>query len=275
MPAPGPSPSAPPPGHPVLALHGFTGTGEDFAELAATTGGRWICPDLPGHGNRAHDPPAAFDPEAWARHLLPTLPPRLHAVGYSLGGRLLLHLLGRAPHRFASAALLGVGPELLDPAARAERRRADAAWSERLRTTTLPEFLRAWYAQPVLQSLGTHDSPALRARRHRQEQANPEGWALSLTQHGKGALPPASPLFPRLNFPILVLAGEEDPKFRERAPKLAARLPNARADTLPHAGHAPHLEQPQATADRLREFWRETDGNPESSGQESRQAPLP
>lgn len=254
-----PEPSAVP-GLPVLALHGFTGTGTDFAPLAARAGGPWICPDLPGHGIRAHDPPDAFAPDTWAGHLLPSLPPRLHAVGYSLGGRLLLHLLVRDPGRFASAVLVGVGPELLDPDARAGRRERDALWINQLRSEPLPSFLRAWYAQPVLRSLGEHDSPALRARRRRQEHAEPEGWARSLACHGKGALPLATPLFPRLTFPILVLAGEDDRKFRGEAAELATRLPRAHADTLPRAGHAPHLEQPAATAGRLREFWRTTEG---------------
>lgn len=265
MAGPGPPGSDPAPTLPVLALHGFTGTGEDFAALASAAGGSWTCPDLPGHGSRHAAPPEAFPPGQWAASLLATLPRRLHAVGYSLGGRLLLHLLTQAPERFASAVLLGVGPELGDPADRARRRESDETWIQRLRAEPLPAFLHAWYQQPVLRSLGEADSRVLRERRERQLAADPVGWARSLAYHGKGALEPAADRWPSLRFPILVLAGEDDPTFRARGADLAALLPRARAESLGGAGHAPHLEQPEATAGRLRAFWQEAEDEPGTS----------
>jgi pimeloyl-ACP methyl ester carboxylesterase len=49
-----------------------------------------------------------------------------------------------------------------------------------------------------------------------------------------------------MDFPALVMAGEEDPKFTAIARELAAGLPRATFSMLPECGHTPHVENPRA-----------------------------
>jgi pimeloyl-ACP methyl ester carboxylesterase len=75
-------------GLPLLALHGFTGSGADFAPLAAALGRAVIAPDLPGHGGTSGPPlGVAACADALALLLTRLSLRRVDLLGYSLGGR--------------------------------------------------------------------------------------------------------------------------------------------------------------------------------------------
>jgi 2-succinyl-6-hydroxy-2,4-cyclohexadiene-1-carboxylate synthase len=68
------------------------------------------------------------------------------------------------------------------------------------------------------------------------------------------------PLWDRLGeltLPVTLVVGERDEKFRAIAARMAERLPDARLAVVPGAGHAAHLEAPEALAHQL--------GSPSSS----------
>ena len=56
---------------------------------------------------------------------------------------------------------------------------------------------------------------------------------------------------------MTLVVGERDAKFREIGERMAERLPAARLVAIPGAGHAAHLERPEAVAYQL--------GSPSSS----------
>ena len=59
----------------------------------------------------------------------------------------------------------------------------------------------------------------------------------------------------RIPTPTLLLWGERDGIVgRDYAENWAARLPNARLETIPDAGHYPQWEQPEAFAARVAAF---------------------
>ena len=61
-------------------------------------------------------------------------------------------------------------------------------------------------------------------------------------------MPPFWERLGAIQAPTLVLAGAEDPPYIAFAKRLAAIIPRSRAVVVPEAGHAVHLEQPEATA---------------------------
>ncbi|RMH04922.1 MAG: alpha/beta fold hydrolase [Planctomycetota bacterium] len=96
----------------VLLLHGSPGGMADFDRLAAGLTGacRVIVPDLPGFGaSRAL--PADLSIRTHARQCLELLDAlevqAVHAVGFSMGGGVALHLAELAPERVRSLVLLG------------------------------------------------------------------------------------------------------------------------------------------------------------------------
>jgi len=54
--------------------------------------------------------------------------------------------------------------------------------------------------------------------------------------------------------PTLIVVGELDRMFRTASEYMAAKIPGARLEVIPAAGHAANLEQPEAFNRVLREF---------------------
>jgi lipase len=124
-------------GAPVLALHGVTGHGARFRDLAerGLPELRWLAPDLRGHGRSTWDAP--WGAEQHVDDLLAVLDAegieRCAVVGHSFGGLLATHLAASAPQRVSVAALIDPaiaqsGHEMLEAA---EETRRDEGWESR------------------------------------------------------------------------------------------------------------------------------------------------
>ena len=65
---------------------------------------------------------------------------------------------------------------------------------------------------------------------------------------GAGAVEPVGCRLGELPMPCTLIAGAEDAKFAAIAHEMAATIPQATVCVIPEAGHAAHLEAPDATA---------------------------
>jgi pimeloyl-ACP methyl ester carboxylesterase/membrane protein DedA with SNARE-associated domain len=95
----------------VILLHGSPGDNREVAGIAQGLGPtrRAIAPDLPGFGGSTWSVPD-YSIEAHARYLSALLDSlrldRVHLVGFSMGGGVVLHLADQEPERVASITLL-------------------------------------------------------------------------------------------------------------------------------------------------------------------------
>jgi 2-succinyl-6-hydroxy-2,4-cyclohexadiene-1-carboxylate synthase len=169
-------------------------------------------------------------------------------VGYSQGGRIALHVALALPHRVTSVLLIGASPGLADDAEREQRRLADERLAEQIESLPIDEFARQWAHTPLLA-----DAPSdVVARSHADRlQSTPQGLAAALRGLGTGALPSLWDQLPNLQMPVSLLAGERDVKFTALAQDMAARIPRASVTIVPGAGHAVHLERPDAVVAAL------------------------
>jgi 2-succinyl-6-hydroxy-2,4-cyclohexadiene-1-carboxylate synthase len=240
----------------VVLLHGFTQTRRSWRRTVQALGGRYraLAPDLPGHGQAAHRVASVDACTAYVRALAPD---RFMLAGYSMGGRVALHAALTLRDRIDRLVLIGASPGLADPAERAARRVADEALAERLETIGVEAFAREWAAQPLFAGQPERIAAAAHADRLRN---TPEGLAAALRGLGTGAMDPLWDRLPELALPVTLLVGERDEKFRAIAEQMAARLPDADVVIVDGAGHAAHLEAPQAVAHQL--------GSDSSSGSE-------
>jgi 2-succinyl-6-hydroxy-2,4-cyclohexadiene-1-carboxylate synthase len=237
----------------VALVHGFTQTSRCWAPLdrhLAVWGSVWGV-DLPGHGA---SPPGPVDLWSTGRAAASATPADLH-LGYSLGGRVLLHGSLADPEAVDRLVLIGAHPGIEDPDARRRRRAEDDARAEHLERVGTAAFLDEWLAGPLFAGLDP-------ARAHRRARLVNEAGALAdaLRMLGTGVQDPLWDRLGELAMPVLVLAGERDGRFREIGTRTAQAIgANATFATVPQVGHAVHLEDPKTTTAIVRS-WLDASG---------------
>jgi 2-succinyl-6-hydroxy-2,4-cyclohexadiene-1-carboxylate synthase len=240
-------------GPPVTLLHGFTQSGRSWQEVIATmpSGWRWVVPDLRGHGETRIQPGApctmdacTADLELLWDHLGLDRP---HLVGYSMGGRLALHVAARRPERLLSLLTIGAHAGL-EEAAREGRRQGDDALVRRIEQDGLEAFIDYWSALPLfagLEGRGPSFVAQLRAERMRNTAA---GLAASLRGMGAGQMEPLWDELGHMTVPSTFVAGQLDHGYVASARRLASVVPNGRVEIVLRAGHTVHQERPEAFA---------------------------
>jgi len=231
---------------PIVLLHGFTQTGASWAPIVAELRSRApiIVPDAPGHGGSSR---VRADLWRTADLLVETVGRPALWVGYSMGGRMALHVALAHPDQVEGLVLISTTPGIDSPEQRKARRAADDALAERIHTEGTEAFLDFWLAQPLFGTL-----PPDSARREARLANKEDGLASSLRLAGTGS---QEPLWDRLaqlkkrSLPVLLIAGELDRKYSDEAARMASAIgPTARVVIVSGAGHACHLEHPRVVA---------------------------
>ncbi len=229
----------------LVWLHGFTqtkSTGHQFRSIL-TGAYEVLTIDLPGHGENAGVSASLDETADLLADALPNEPFVLS--GYSLGGRVALHVALRHPERVSQLALLSVTAGIIEDAERAARTARDEILATRIETIGAQAFLDEWLAQPLFASLPL--DPLERATRS----VDAKGLADSLRRAGTGTQGWLGPRLAGLTVPSTIVAGAKDPKFMTEAERLATYLPHASISVVLDAGHAAHLERPEACASAL------------------------
>jgi 2-succinyl-6-hydroxy-2,4-cyclohexadiene-1-carboxylate synthase len=230
----------------LLLLHGFTHTGASWDPVRAALGERYraLAPDIRGHGSASDLEPVTLD--AVVSDAVALAPARFTLVGYSMGGRIALHLaLAALAGRVERLVLIGASPGIADPEERAARRAADERLASEIEGSTIEEFASRWARTPVLAGQPAAVQALVDEDRLR---STPGGLARALRGLGTGALPSLWSRLGELAMPVVLIAGEGDGKFTATASAMALELPDARVVIVPGAGHAVHLEAPSAVA---------------------------
>ena len=203
---------------PVLLIHGFASSFErnwrepGWVDVLGEEGHEVRGVDLLGHG----DAPKPTDPEAYRdldRCIEQVLPEegRVDAVGFSLGGQLLLRVAARSPQRFRRIAVGGVGDNIFRPSGSEDAARA-------------VETGRAGESD--------HEASGAFARFAQAPGNDPAALAACLRRPHE---PVRAAELAGVTVPVLVVLGDRD--FVGPAEQLMAALPDARLVTLAGADH--------------------------------------
>lgn len=123
-------------GEPLLWLHGFLGTGDDWRYIfkEPPPGFRIIAPDLRGHGSSTN-PTNTFSFRDAARDVLALLRhldiPRVKAIGLSGGGITLLHMATLQPEAIEAMVVVSAPPYFPAQARTLQRQLSEAMLGER------------------------------------------------------------------------------------------------------------------------------------------------
>ena len=230
----------------VVLLHGFTHTGASWDPVVAALAEsyRALAPDIRGHGSATDRMPVAL--EGVLHDFAMVAPARCTLAGYSMGGRIALHVALGLPGRVDRLVLIGASPGIADGDEREARRRADERLAAEIEASTIEQFAARWALTPVLAGQPPAVAAAVAADRLRNR---PVGLARALRGLGTGALRSLWDRLPELEMPVVLVVGERDQKFRAIAGEMVASgLERAEIVVVPGAGHAVHLEAPGAVA---------------------------
>ncbi len=203
---------------PVLMVHGFASSFErnwrepGWVDVLQEEGHPVIGVDILGHGEapKPTDPDAYRDLHIGIETALPA-EGQVDALGFSMGGQLLLRVAARAPERFRRLAIGGVGDNIFTRSVSDDAARAILA------------------GQP---GESDHEAAGAFARFAQAAGNDPEALAACMRR-------PSEPIteeeVSRVKMPVLVVLGDRD--FVGPADRLMAALPEARLVTLAGADH--------------------------------------
>ena len=240
-------------GPPVTLLHGFTQSGRSWRELIShmPEGWKWVVPDLRGHGQTVTSVGAPCSMDACTEDLVALWEEldlgRTHLVGYSMGGRLALHVAARRPERLLSLLTIGAHAGL-DEGARAGRRQGDEALAERIEHDGIESFVDYWGSLPLFAGLVRRGEGYVGQLRAERLQNHAAGLACSLRGMGAGVMEPLWDDLGRMGVPCTFVAGQLDHGYAASARRLATTVPHGQVEIVLRAGHAVHQERPDAFA---------------------------
>ena len=187
-------------GEPLLLLHGFTGSGDDWKHVFAEplAGYRIIAPDLPGHG-RSPNPRNDFKFADVSRDVFALLDQleidRVKAIGVSAGANTLLHMATQQPSRILSMIHVSGTPRF-------------------------PEQARA-----IMRATKGEDALSRHAREFAGDRDDMDFTAARLSA---------------ITAKTLIVHGDRDPFYPvEQAVELLRGIPNASLWVVPDGGHGP------------------------------------
>jgi pimeloyl-ACP methyl ester carboxylesterase len=210
-------------GSPLILLHGFTGSGGDWAHVfdltALSRERRLIVPDLRGHG-RSTNPSTKFTHRACALDVF-TLLDRLgihefDAIGMSLGGNTLIHMSTQQPDRVRAMVLVSATPYF-------------------------PEQARAIMRGMTAEERSAEEWEILRARHvHGDDQIR------ALVRHGAGFAESyedmnfTGPYLSTIKARTMIVYGDRDPLYPvEIAVEMYRAIPRSALWVVPGGGHGP------------------------------------
>ncbi len=199
------------------------------------------------------EPPECDSLGAMAEAILKTAPASFALAGHSMGGRVALEILRRAPQRVARLALLDTGYQ---PLASGEEGAREVLGRERMVTLAREKGMRAMgltWARAMVHPSRLSDAALMASILDMIDRRTPDFYAAQV--RAMLSRPDASAVLPQIHCPTLVLCGREDAwSPLERHRRLAALIPASTLTIIEDCGHMSTLEQPEAVNAALR-WW--------------------
>ncbi|HAF42257.1 MAG TPA: alpha/beta hydrolase [Sphingobium sp.] len=233
---------------PLVILPGLICDSRMFADTLAAFPGSMVVDGFYGGADRI---------EAMADHALGLIPERCALLGHSMGARVALELVRKAPGRVERLALVDTGVHPVKPGEREGR--------YRLRDLGRAQGMAALVAEwlPPMMGAGSLRDEALMDRLYAMAVAA----GLQVFEAQIEALlhrPAVDTLLPTIACPTIAMVGQEDrwsPVAQHEA--IAAAIPGARLRVVPGAGHMMPAETRQAFNGQVRE-WLDQPSSPDA-----------
>lgn len=181
----------------------------------------------------------------WADHFAEDLEGQDNwLIGYSLGGRLLLHIPAEIFPRVQAMSLISCHLGLEDPRDREVRLEQDQSWAQRFLKEPWNQLMNDWGSQKVF------SNDTVRTLRPENKFSRPllaqalDGWSLGRQK---------SFWEEKFPFPVSYMHGRGDDKFSAIGQQIRLRLPQVQVESLT-GGHSLHVSHPRDLAQALHRF---------------------
>lgn len=235
-------------GEPLVLLHGFTGTKETWNTVKKYISGRRfniLTIDLPGHGLTVAKRKVSM--EQFAHHLKELTESlgleTFHLLGYSLGGRSALSYTMYYPETIRSLILESASPGLKTKSEREQRILQDKRLATMMTSKGIEHFVSYWENIPLFESQKRLPKEIRHEVRQERLSQLAIGLAQSLLGMGTGVQTPWWDSLPNIEFPVLLVVGSLDEKFKQINEEMVKNLAKGTLCIVNNAGHAVHLEQ--------------------------------
>ncbi len=220
-----------------MLVHGFTQTNRCWGGLPGSLAAEFevTAVDAPGHGDSSSI--SAALPET--ADLLVASGGRATYVGYSMGGRMALHVALAHPDAVERLVLVSATPGIDDDAERAARRERDEHLADHIEAIGVDAFLDEWLSQPMFAELGPTDRDLDERRRN-----TAAGLADSLRRAGTGTQEPLWDRLSELSMPVLLVTGSLDDRFSAIAGRVVERIGDNARWVILSGGHTVHRTSP-------------------------------
>jgi 2-succinyl-6-hydroxy-2,4-cyclohexadiene-1-carboxylate synthase len=245
----------------ILFLHGFTGSSNDWNDIAVKIDKRFnkIALDLIGHGKSSS--PASVNYytsesnvaqiEYVTNHL------RLKEVvicGYSMGGRVALNFAVVKPELVKGLILESASPGIKNQKEREERKKSDEELAAYIGNNSLEDFAAMWLDQELFGTLRRFSNDRLKRIREEKAKNSKIGLANSLLGFGTGVMPYLASELSKLKFPTFLITGGLDDKFTQINQNLKKLSSTIKHKIISTSGHNTHLEEPKKFIDAVNGF---------------------
>lgn len=236
-----------------MTLHGFWGKGDDLAPLAEELCRQkliddWWGPNLIEPGILGPD--LEFD--KWTESFVSEIKRRAQgeevmALGYSLGGRLLLHAISSHQDHFSKAIIVSAQVELKTSEEIHCRKLWELNWCLAFKTKNWEEIWRDWNHMEVLSGSYQRVLPI-------EESFSREylGKALKIWSPTRHSIKIQD--FEAFAKPLLWIAGQRDLKYSEIYQRFRQNDKLGAVKIVANAGHRVHLDQPEAFTQLVSQF---------------------
>ena len=245
----------------ILFLHGFTGSSNDWKDIAVKIDKRFnkTSLDLIGHGKSSS--PASVNYYTVAsivtqiEQVINYL--RLKEVilcGYSMGGRAALNYAIAKPNMVKGLILESASAGIKNEKEREARRKSDEELATYIEKNSLEDFAAMWLDQELFGTLRRFSNNKLKDIKEEKAKNSKIGLANSLRGFGTGMMPYLASELVKQKIPTFLITGGLDDKFTELNQSLKKLTPNIKHKILSTAGHNTHLEEPKKFVEAVNGF---------------------
>lgn len=241
---------------PLLFLHGFMGSKEDWEEVAQALSSHFYCLaiDLPGHGENERIDFLSFNDflEEFKNFCL-TLPSNLSIIGYSLGGRVALASYFCSKIPFKKLVIESANPGILNLSQKQKRLSEDLSLFSQIKNQNdLNSFLNHWYEMPLFGNIKNH--PSFSKLIEQKSYTQIKNWQRSLNLLSVGAFPNLWEKLYELDIPLCYIAGSLDQKYVEIGEKLSSISSQILFKKIDNCAHNTHFERPNIFCELINNY---------------------